>query len=292
MEAYWDVIRRIVKESDLVLEILDARLVELSRNDKVEEIIKEIGRPFIFVVNKSDLVSKKGLKNQVEKLRKMGEVVFVSAKDRRSMRILYSAIKKVFKEHGKREQTVRKVGDPKLKYREAKGDIVVGVLGYPNSGKSSLINALAHKTKVKVSKKSGTTHGIHWVKATNEIKLIDSPGVIPLIKDTGDKSPVSPNSKEFVDDEVRYGLIGAKDTERLRNPELVSDAVIGLFIKNNRKSFEEFYGIEIGDGDVNVNDISEMIGRKKGFVTKGDVVDEHRTAGVIVRDWQQGRLKL
>ena len=155
MEAYWDVIRRIVKESDLVLEILDARLVELSRNDKVEEIIKEIGRPFIFVVNKSDLVSKKGLKNQVEKLRKMGEVVFVSAKDRRSMRILYSAIKKVFKEHGKREQTVRKVGDPKLKYREAKGDIVVGVLGYPNSGKSSLINALAHKTKVKVSKKSG-----------------------------------------------------------------------------------------------------------------------------------------
>jgi hypothetical protein len=206
----------------------------------------------------------------------MGEVVFVSAKDRRSMRILYSAIKKVFKEHGKREQTVRKVGDPKLKYREAKGDIVVGVLGYPNSGKSSLINALAHKTKVKVSKKSGTTHGIHWVKATNEIKLIDSPGVIPLIKG----------------DEVRYGLIGAKDTERLRNPELVSDAVIGLFIKNNRKSFEEFYGIEIGDGDVNVNDISEMIGRKKGFVTKGDVVDEHRTAGVIVRDWQQGRLKL
>jgi ribosome biogenesis GTPase A len=275
MESYWDVIKRIVKESDLVLEILDARLVELSRNDKVEEIIRESGRPFIFVVNKSDLVSKKGLKNQIDKLSKMGEVVFVSAKDRRSMRILYTAIKKVFKEYGKREKTVRKYGDPKLKYREAKGDIVVGVLGYPNSGKSSLINALAHKKKVKVSKKSGTTHGIHWVKATNEIKLIDSPGVIPLARG----------------DEVRYGLIGAKDTERLKNPELVSDAVINLFLENNKKNFEDFYGIEIEEGD-DVNDITEMIGRKKGFVMKGDNVDEHRTAGVVVRDWQQGRLKL
>ena len=57
MEPYWDLIRRIITESDLVLEILDARLVELSRNERVEELIEEVGKPVIFVVNKSDLVS-------------------------------------------------------------------------------------------------------------------------------------------------------------------------------------------------------------------------------------------
>jgi len=274
MEAYWDVIKRIVKESDLVLEILDARLIELSRNEKVEEIIKDAQRPFIFVINKSDLARGRGLKKQVDKLREEGEVVFVSAKDKNSIHVLFTAIKKVFKEHGKRQQSIKKIGDPKPEFREAKADIVVGVLGYPNVGKSSLINALAHKKKVQVSKKSGTTHGIHWVKATNEIKLIDSPGVIPLAKD----------------DPVRYGLIGAKDVERLKNPQLVSDAIIQLFLQNNKESFQNFYGITIKDENLEI--IMQQIGNKKGFLIKGGNIDEHRTASLIVRDWQEGRIQI
>jgi len=274
MEPYWDLISRIIRESDLVLEILDARLVELSRNEEVENIIEEIGRPVIFVVNKSDLVSRKSLKEQVKRLRKKGEVVFVSAKRPRDVKILLYAIKKVFSKYGKREIVERKVGEPKLKTREARGEIVVGVLGYPNVGKSSIINALAHKRKVKVSKKAGTTHGIHWVKATNEIKLIDSPGVIPLIKE----------------DEIRYGLIGARDTESLKNPEIVAHAVIKLFLKVNKKSFEKFYKIELNKK--NPEEIIEEIGIKKGHLLKGKRIDEHRTCSMIIRDWQQGRLRL
>ena len=51
-------------------------------------------------------------------------------------------------------------------------DIVVGILGYPNVGKSSIINGLAHKKKAKVSKKAGTTHGMHWVRISDDIKII------------------------------------------------------------------------------------------------------------------------
>ena len=53
MEPYWDVVRRIIEESDLVLQIVDARLVNLSLNNQVEDLIKEIGRPVIYVVNKN-----------------------------------------------------------------------------------------------------------------------------------------------------------------------------------------------------------------------------------------------
>ena len=98
MEPYWDLIKRIVKESDLVLEIVDARLIELSRNEEVEKIIEEIGRPLVYVVNKSDLVSRKSLREQVKKMRAEGKtVVFVSAKNPRSIRILLTTIKKVFR---------------------------------------------------------------------------------------------------------------------------------------------------------------------------------------------------
>ncbi len=277
-ESYWELIKRIVIESDLVLEILDARLVELSRNKEVEKIINEIRRPIIFVINKSDLVSKEKLKEQVNKLRNevsdKGDVVFISAKSPRDTKILLYVIKKVFKRFGKRETEIRKTGDPKLVYREAKADIVVGVLGYPNVGKSSIINALSHRKKMKVSKKPGTTHGIHWIKATNEIKLIDSPGVIPL-KD---------------EDEIRYGLIGAKDNERLRNPALVAHAVIKLFAKAGKKNFEEFYGVSIYDKDV--EDIVREIGFKRRFLIKGGLVDENRTCAMLVKDWQEGRLRL
>jgi ribosome biogenesis GTPase A len=269
---YWDLIKRIVEESDVVLEILDARLVELSRNEEVEGIIREVGRPFIFVVNKSDLVKKDNLKKQIKELRNKGNVVFVSTKKKESFRILIGAIKKIFREHGKRKKF-----DDKPSYREAKADIVVGVLGYPNVGKSSIINLLSHRKKAKVSKKSGTTHGIHWIRATEEIKLIDSPGVFPL-------------SRKSADDEIRYGLIGAKDTERLKNPGLVADAVIKLFQKFNRKAFNSFYGVEIESKSS--EEVIEDIGRRKGFLFKAGIVDENRAIDIIVRDWQTGRLRL
>jgi ribosome biogenesis GTPase A len=273
-EPYWDVIKRIVTESDLVLEILDARLVELSRNEEVEEVINEIGKPVIFVINKIDLVSRDSLKKQVNELKKHGEVVFVSAKSPKDVKILLYAIRKAFKKYGKRVKVERGKFDPKPLYREAIGDIVVGVLGYPNVGKSSIINTLSHGKKVKVSKKAGTTHGIHWVKATHDIKLIDSPGVIPLTQG----------------DDIRYGLIGAKDSERLKNPALVAHAVIKLFLKNARSKFEKFYKIRIDNDDA--EEIVKMLGLKKGHLIKKGEIDEHRTCSLIVRDWQQGRLRI
>lgn len=273
-ESYWNVIKRIIIESDLVLEVLDARLVELSRNEQVEELISGIGRPMIFVINKSDLISKASLRNQVKKLKEKGEVVFISTKNKQSIRILLYAIKKVFRKYGKRKIEPKKIGESKSRFREAIADIVVGVLGYPNVGKSSIINSLAHKKKVKVSKKAGTTHGIHWVRASNEIKLLDSPGVIPLSKE----------------DDIRYGLIGAKDTERLKNPELVASAVIKLFLKYNKKKLEEHYGVGIKDEDPYA--IIAKIAEKKGHLLKGGRIDENRTISMIVRDWQQGRLRL
>jgi ribosome biogenesis GTPase A len=280
MEPYWDLVKRIIKESDLVLEVLDARLVELSRNEEVERLIREIGRPVIFVINKTDLVSREYLQKQVEELKKIGDVAFISTKQRGSTKILLYKIKKTFQKYGKREETVKKFGAPKTKLREAKANIVVGVLGYPNVGKSSIINRLSFKKKTKVGKKAGTTHGIHWITASKDIKLIDSPGVIPLSKD----------------DEIRYGLIGARDSSMLRNPEIVADALIKLFLIKHKKAFTEYYKLELEDIDKADEGYTEeiiiKIGKKRNFLLKGGKIDENRASIMIVRDWQEGRLRL
>ncbi|MEK6914239.1 MAG: GTPase [Nanoarchaeota archaeon] len=274
MEAYWDLIKRIIIESDLVLEILDARLIEVSRNEEIENLVKEIGRPLLFVVNKSDLVNRNILKKQILDLKKEGDVVFVSAKKPKDVKVILYAIKKIFKIYGKREKVIH-LENKKFKIREAKADIVVGILGYPNVGKSSIINALAHKRKVNVTKKAGTTHGIHWVKISNEIKIIDSPGVIPL-------------KENKLEDEIKYGLIGAR-TDKLRNPEELAHIIIKLFFKNNPKNFEDFYGVQISE---DVENVVEKIGMMKSYLVRGGLVDEYRTCLDIVRDWQNGRLNL
>ncbi len=271
MEPYWDLIKRIIIESDLVLEILDARLIELSRNSEVERLVSEVGRPIMFVVNKMDLVSKETMRKEIDKLRKEGDVVFLSSKRRSSDRILYAAIKKAFKKYGKR---VKEYTEESPQYREAIGNIVVAIVGYPNVGKSSIINLLSHKKKVKVSKKSGTTHGVHWIRASEDIKLIDSPGVIPLEKD----------------DDVRYGLIGARDSEAIKNPELVAYSLIKFFIKKNKKAFENFYKMEITKEDPDV--VLKNLAEKKSYFLKGGILDENRACSTLIRDWQQGRLRL
>ncbi|MEK6871268.1 MAG: GTPase, partial [Nanoarchaeota archaeon] len=119
-----------------------------------------------------------------------------------------------------------------------------------------------------------TTHGIHWIKASSEIKLIDSPGVIPLQKD----------------DDIRYGLIGAKDSQNLKNPPVVADALIQLFLKTNKKEFEKKYNITIQKEDF--DSIIEQIAKKRGYLLKGGVPDEYRTSILIVQDWQHGKLRL
>ena len=108
----------VIRKSDIVLEILDARYVSESRNLRTENKIKSYGKKLIYVANKCDLVDKDVLEKQMKALKPSA---FVSAKKHYGMTILKRLIIK----------ESNKITDPK-----------VGVIGYPNVGKSSIINML------------------------------------------------------------------------------------------------------------------------------------------------------
>jgi ribosome biogenesis GTPase A len=284
MEPYWDQIKEIVRESDIVLEILDARAVEFSKNEQIDKIIKEYNRPRIFVVNKADLISKEELQNALEILKREhgaseDYIVYFSNKIKKTTRNLIGKIRQLFHKHGKRP-TFKDNPILKRPYREAKADIIIGVVGYPNVGKSSVINAISFSKKAKVSSKAGTTHGVHWITAggAKEIKLIDTPGVIPLARV----------------DESKLGFFAARSTEKLKEPDVVAGDIIEHFINEKKLDIiENFYNFKISEENKdNPYLILEQLSLAKKHLKKGGVADDRRTAIMLVKAWQNGKLKL
>jgi len=250
MKPYWQVIQNIIDDSNIVLEILDARMPEISRNEEIESAVKNSGKQLILVLNKADLVSENNLRKRLKKLQKQYPTFVIS--------------------------NTQKLGTKRLReylISQTKNKLSrIGVLGYPNTGKSSVINSIILKHKAKVTSTAGTTHGQQWINFTKNLQIIDSPGVIPL--------------KE--NDEIRLALIGSKNIDKIRYLELVVHQIIKLF--DYKTQIEKLYGIKINSD--NPDDIIEQIGIKKKFLKKGGLVDTGRTSIQIIRDWQSGKLRL
>ncbi|MFA5992737.1 MAG: GTPase [Candidatus Pacearchaeota archaeon] len=258
MTPRWETVAEIIEDSDVVLEVLDARMPMLSRNEEVEKIIRINGKRLIFILNKADLISERQLQINYRKLLKLkeGECFIFSAREKVGTKRLRDYLFSLAKTNEK----------------EGFEGIRIGVVGYPNTGKSSVINALALKKKAVTSAKAGTTHGVQWIKAFDKLFILDSPGVIPVGEN----------------DEVRHSLIVAKNVERVKKIDLVASSIIQLF--DDKKELEKQYKIEITSDDP--EEIIKEIGQKKGFIKRGGVVDESRTSIQIIKDWQNGKLRL
>jgi len=241
MKNFWDIVKRVIKESDILLLVLDARFPELSLNKELRE--KTSHRPIIHILNKCDLVEKKELEKWKRRLK---NCIFVSSREKFGRTIL----KKKILELAKKEK------------------ITVGVLGYPNTGKSSLINALKGRKSAKTSSISGYTKRKQTLKISDRIYLIDTPGVLPFMEK----------------DETKLALINALDFNRVKDPDLV----VSELIKNKKKMICSFYNVKELDDPY---DIIEEIAIKYRKLMKGGVPDIISTARMILKDWQQGKTK-
>jgi ribosome biogenesis GTPase A len=234
---FWKVVNGVIEKSDIILEILDARFVELSRNREIED--KCEGKKFIFVLNKCDLVSKKEMEKWKRKLK---NCVFVSATQRYGTTLLKKKI---------------------IEFADGK-NVTIGVLGYPNTGKSSVINAICGKKKARTSASSGFTKGKQLLRMAKGVFLLDTPGVYPY-KEKGSK----------------LALIGAEDFTRVKDPDLV---VLEL-LEEQGKRIKEFYGVK-GEGE----EVIENIAKKLHKLKKGGELDITAASKVILKDWQRGKI--
>lgn len=248
--GFWTAVYPIIRESQILVLVVDARMPELSDNRELDTIVKRFRKPMLMVFNKIDLISQKDLHILREK---NPDAFFVSGNKNIGLKNLKIALLR----HGK------EVGRIPLK---------VGIIGYPNVGKSSIINALAHRRHAIVTSVAGTTKGPQFIRV-GDLKIIDSPGVIP-----------------YRDGETKLGIISAKNPEKMRNPERVVYGLLNLILSKNKSSLEEFYGVSLSSDDA--YEALLAIGRKRGFLKKGAIVDEVKTAIYIMHDWQKGKIRL
>lgn len=249
-----EIVNEVIRISDIILEVLDCRFINKTRNHYLEERIKWMKKKIIFVLNKSDLIdineAKKNLKKDIK------PYVFISSKTGYGAKDLRDKIK---------------IEAKRIKL-DNKERVQVGIIGYPNTGKSSLINLLARKGSAKTSKQAGFTKGIQKIKFTKDILLIDAPGVIPNEEYSAIKEKI-----------LKHTEVGARTFSDVKNPE----EVISYIMKENLKAIEEFYEIT-SSGDP--EKLIEEIGKKKKLLKKKGEVDTDRTARKILRDWQEGKI--
>lgn len=259
MKDFWEIVEAVIEQSNVVVEVLDARTPELSRNKKAERLVRQAEKPLILVINKADLISAATAKRHRQVLDKVAPTIFVSTKERQGITLLK---KKIF-EIGKKRS------------RSSRGEFLkVGVIGYPNTGKSSLINALAGRRKAKVGPRPGQTRGFQWIRVSSDMGLIDTPGVIPMAET----------------DEVEKSLMSVLDPSKIDDPETVAREIVQMFLVSNKKDLESFYKIKIGDKEF--DKIVEDIGKVRKMLKKAGKVDERRVYITLINDWQKGKLLL
>ncbi|WP_440947933.1 GTPase [Methanosarcina sp. T3] len=252
MTSYKVLVRDVIKKADVLLEVIDARFPDETRNSEVEKEIIRLKKPFIIVINKCDLVSKEKLEKTKARLSRIAPAVFVSGKDRSGTTMLRHQILASACIKGK--------------------DILVGTLGYPNVGKSSVINGVTGRHRASTSPISGHTKGVQHVDAGSRIMFMDTPGVIPFDEN----------------DEYVQGLLGIKDATHLKDPIGVALKIIEKMLVENKNALELFYSVTLEARDPYVG--LELIGKQCNFLQKKGEVDEMRTAIRIINDWQTGLL--
>lgn len=256
MRETWALVRRVIEDSDIVLEVVDARDPLATRSEEVERIAERLGKRVIVVMNKADLVSREMVEQWRGYFERQGErAVYISVKYRLGTRKLMLAIKRAA---------------PRI-------PATAVVVGYPNVGKSTIINYLRGRHVAPTSPKPGWTRGQQLVRAKTWLYVLDTPGIIR-----------APSTGDLALDVIR-GLV---------DPGVLDDAVphaIALLrrvLSFNPYALKEAYGIDCTSPDAcNLERVIEEVGRVKRRLLKGGRVNVGEAARMIIKDWITGKLK-
>ncbi|NES77284.1 MULTISPECIES: ribosome biogenesis GTPase YlqF [unclassified Okeania] len=157
-----------LKRVDVVLEVRDARIPLTTNHPQVSEWVGNKAR--VLVLNRMDMISSDVMKMWQEWFEAEGQIpYFTNAK-------LGDGVKGVAK-------AAREAGRAVNQRRRDRGmlprPVRAVVIGFPNVGKSALINRLLKRKVVESARRAGVTKQLRWVRISDEIELLDAPGVIP-----------------------------------------------------------------------------------------------------------------
>lgn len=256
-----------LKIVDLVIEVLDARIPLSSKNPDISKLAKNKKR--LTVLNKVDLADEKEVENWREYFIKNGisdYVLAISAEKGTNLNELKKIVDEIYNE---KLEKAKKKGLRKTEVRAL-------IAGIPNVGKSKLINKFAGKTKAKVGDKPGFTRGKQWVKASDKLELLDTPGVL---------------WPKFDDPEVGYSLA---ITGSIRDDILPVEEVALVFINRLKKTgrleqLRKAYNLETDLENMENYKIMDALEERFGII-KNEETNYTKVSRFLLRDYRGGKI--
>ncbi|XP_006777340.1 PREDICTED: nucleolar GTP-binding protein 2 [Myotis davidii] len=250
----WGELYKVIDSSDVVVQVLDARDPMGTRSPHIETYLKK-EKPWkhlIFVLNKCDLVPTWATKRWVA----------VLSQDYPTL-AFHASLTNPFGK-GAFIQLLRQFG----KLHTDKKQISVGFIGYPNVGKSSVINTLRSKKVCNVAPIAGETKVWQYITLMRRIFLIDCPGVVYPSEDS----------------ETDIVLKGVVQVEKIKAPE---DHIGAVLERAKPEYISKTYKIDSWE---NSEDFLEKLAFRTGKLLKGGEPDLQTVGKMVLNDWQRGRI--
>ena len=253
-----------IKLIDIVLELVDARIPWSSKNPDIDTIAN--GKSRLILMNKSDMADDNKTLKWQEFFENQGHAVCVINS------LKSSDMKKI-------NEMVRKVCAEKIERDRKRGirnrPVRALVAGIPNVGKSTFINTFSGKSVAKTGNKPGVTKGKQWIKLSQTLELLDTPGILwPRFEDQAVG--------------LKLALIGTIKDEIINTQEL-SLELIKMLETLYPQALAGHYGIETFP-DEPCADILEKIAAARGCITKGAQPDYLRAAYVLLENFRNGKI--
>ncbi|BGO98688.1 Nucleolar GTP-binding protein 2 [Rhodotorula toruloides] len=251
----WGELYKVIDSSDVLLHVLDARDPMGTRCESVEAYLakEKRGKKVVYVLNKVDLVPGWVAARWVKVLSKTHPTI-----------AFHASINNSFGK-GSLIQLLRQFS---TLYSDKK-QISVGFIGYPNVGKSSIINTLKKKAVCKTAPIPGETKVWQYITLMRRIYLIDCPGIVP------------PSARDTESQKVLKGIVRV---EHLSDPA----SHIQFLLDRVRKEYlVRTYGVQEWTG---AEDFLTQLARKGGKLLKGGEADYRTVATMVINDWIRGKI--
>ncbi|KAJ6237874.1 guanine nucleotide-binding protein-like 3 [Anaeramoeba flamelloides] len=273
---YMKELQQVVTLSDVIIEVLDARDPIGCRCPAIERAIfsKHKDKIILLLINKIDLVPKENVVGWLKYLRKEFPTVAFKSNTQNQKSKLKRGESKSLNVKGSTAcfgaevllDVLRKIAS---RQGGGKGTITCGVIGLPNTGKSSVINSLKRSRAVGVGSRAGFTKNITQVSIDKQIKIWDCPGVI-LSSESSSESDLC--------------LRNAVKVEQLKDPIAPIEIILQ---KCNHEHLQSIYKI---DPFQDAADFLKKIAKRRGMIKKGGFFKRKTAACTVIRDWNSGKI--
>ena len=251
-----------IKLIDLVIELLDARIPLSSRNPDIDDLGKNKAR--LVLLNKSDLADETDNNKWIQYFKDKGIIALkINSKNKQGIKEINNAVQIACKEKIERDKKRGIINRP----------VRAMVVGIPNVGKSTFINAYAGRAAAKTGNKQGVTKGKQWIKLNKNLELLDTPGILwPKF----DNQTIG----------MHLAFIGSINDNILDVTELAYQ-LVKLLATTYPKVVVERYKIE---GHEDPLQVMYQVAEVRGCKLKGNQPDLEKTSKIIMDDFRAGKL--